>query len=275
MDSAADPSREVGCPIRKSPDQRSLPSPRSLSQGATSFIASRCQGIHQMPFSSLENLTKIRHAQGQTHPHGRSAHAKHHGCLPPPIPDPGHTTRRRRKPNPEPAKARNISGTTRATRRRNATRAPAPETKTSSRCPRPANTPGHPRPGPPKAGPAAPCVRPTQPNPNTFRRRQRSDRRHCRKRHFAPRPGCRGLRQRPTATGAKAGPESPPGGAGHPWSRPWWSRTESNRRPPACKAGALPTELRPLFRRSPSATGVAASVTAPSLALRPGRGGPG
>ena len=25
----------------------------------------------------------------------------------------------------------------------------------------------------------------------------------------------------------------------------WWSRTGSNRRPPACKAGALPAELRP------------------------------
>ena len=44
-----------------------------------------------------------------------------------------------------------------------------------------------------------------------------------------------------------------PGGKG------WWSRTGSNRRPPACKAGALPAELRPLFlfslkrrRRRPS-----------------------
>ena len=27
----------------------------------------------------------------------------------------------------------------------------------------------------------------------------------------------------------------------------WWSLTESNRRHPACKAGALPAELRPLF----------------------------
>ena len=27
--------------------------------------------------------------------------------------------------------------------------------------------------------------------------------------------------------------------------RSWWSQTESNRRHPACKAGALPTELRP------------------------------
>ncbi len=28
----------------------------------------------------------------------------------------------------------------------------------------------------------------------------------------------------------------------------WWSQTESNRRPPACKAGALPTELWPRIR---------------------------
>jgi hypothetical protein len=38
-----------GCPIRKSTDQRVLASPRGLSQRATSFIASQCQGIHQMP----------------------------------------------------------------------------------------------------------------------------------------------------------------------------------------------------------------------------------
>ncbi len=36
----------------------------------------------------------------------------------------------------------------------------------------------------------------------------------------------------------------------------WWSQTGSNRRPPACKAGALPAELWPLqdaedFRRNP------------------------
>ena len=30
--------------------------------------------------------------------------------------------------------------------------------------------------------------------------------------------------------------------------RSWWSQTESNRRHPACKAGALPTELWPLLR---------------------------
>ena len=31
----------------------------------------------------------------------------------------------------------------------------------------------------------------------------------------------------------------------------WWSWSESNRRPPACKAGALPIELQPLLDRGP------------------------
>ena len=31
-------------------------------------------------------------------------------------------------------------------------------------------------------------------------------------------------------------------------SEDWWSQTGSNRRPPACKAGALPTELWPRLR---------------------------
>src|SRR5262245_32768190 len=43
----------------------------------------------------------------------------------------------------------------------------------------------------------------------------------------------------------------PPRIAAKPYSstldvdRVWWSQTGSNRRPPACKAGALPTELWP------------------------------
>ena len=45
----------VGCPIQISSDQRMLPPPRSFSQGATSFIASHRQGIHQMPFSHLRS----------------------------------------------------------------------------------------------------------------------------------------------------------------------------------------------------------------------------
>ena len=34
-------------------------------------------------------------------------------------------------------------------------------------------------------------------------------------------------------------------------NRTWWSQTGSNRRPPACKAGALPTELWPRAGRPP------------------------
>ena len=44
---------KVGCPIRKSTDQRVLAPPRSLSQRATSFIASHRQGIHRMLLSRL------------------------------------------------------------------------------------------------------------------------------------------------------------------------------------------------------------------------------
>ena len=40
---------KVGFPIRKSTDQRVLAPPRSLSQRATSFIASQRQGIRQKP----------------------------------------------------------------------------------------------------------------------------------------------------------------------------------------------------------------------------------
>jgi hypothetical protein len=51
----------VGCPIRRSEDPRALAPPLGFSQRATSFIASRYQGIHQMPFS-----LKLAHAQPQT-----------------------------------------------------------------------------------------------------------------------------------------------------------------------------------------------------------------
>ena len=57
MDSDEDTPCGVGCPIRISRDQRSLASPPGFSQRATSFIASQCQGIHQMPFSSRLSTT--------------------------------------------------------------------------------------------------------------------------------------------------------------------------------------------------------------------------
>ena len=68
MDSAADTRCRVGCPIRRFRDQRVLAPPPDFSQRATSFIASRRQGIHQMPFihsprsSSEPPLAKKAHA---------------------------------------------------------------------------------------------------------------------------------------------------------------------------------------------------------------------
>ena len=54
----------MGCPIRTSTDQRLLAAPRGFSQRATSFIASRCQGIHQMPLPQ-RLIAKTRRLQRQ------------------------------------------------------------------------------------------------------------------------------------------------------------------------------------------------------------------
>ena len=44
----------LGFPIRKFTDQSLFAAPRDLSQRITSFIASQRQGIHQMPFETLD-----------------------------------------------------------------------------------------------------------------------------------------------------------------------------------------------------------------------------
>ena len=64
MNSGADDPKGSGCPIRRSTDQSLLTAPRGFSQRATSFIASRYQGIHQMPLRRLIPR-QTRHAQGQ------------------------------------------------------------------------------------------------------------------------------------------------------------------------------------------------------------------
>jgi hypothetical protein len=56
----------MGFPIRKFTDQRLLPPPRDLSQGATSFIAFLCQGIHRMPLRRL--FEENRRTQGKAPP---------------------------------------------------------------------------------------------------------------------------------------------------------------------------------------------------------------
>ena len=48
------------------------------------------------------------------------------------------------------------------------------------------------------------------------------------------------------------------------WSRVWWSQTGSNRRPPACKAGALPAELWPRSGVRDQGRGVTSATQAKS-----------
>ena len=60
MYSVDDDANAPGFPIQKSTDQRVLSPPRSLSQSATSFIASRCQGIHQMLLICLRTAHATR-----------------------------------------------------------------------------------------------------------------------------------------------------------------------------------------------------------------------
>ena len=69
MNSDRDTRYRVGCPIRRSRDHRSLASPPGFSQRATSFIASQCQGIHQMPLLALDP----RRFRKET-PHKTAAH---------------------------------------------------------------------------------------------------------------------------------------------------------------------------------------------------------
>jgi hypothetical protein len=64
MNSAQDTRYRVGCPIRTSRDHRSLASPPGFSQRATSFIASQCQGIHQMPLLALDPRRNQRLTHG-------------------------------------------------------------------------------------------------------------------------------------------------------------------------------------------------------------------
>ncbi len=64
-----------GFPIRKSTDQSLLATPRGLSQRATSFIASQCQGIHQMP---LRRLIHSLRSRAGTNPHNKKHNKQHY-----------------------------------------------------------------------------------------------------------------------------------------------------------------------------------------------------
>lgn len=79
---------QVGFPIRTSRDQRVLSPPPGLSQSATSFIASCCQGIHQTPLSRLIRSRRRRALlreprRDSTHPSLLCPEVEHDPCRAP------------------------------------------------------------------------------------------------------------------------------------------------------------------------------------------------
>src|SRR6185312_2725592 len=56
----------AGCPIQKSPDHRSLPTPRRLSQVAASFFGSWCLGIHLGPLLTCSTYNHSSVAEAVT-----------------------------------------------------------------------------------------------------------------------------------------------------------------------------------------------------------------
>ena len=164
----------VGFPIRKSADQRSLASPRGLSQRATSFIASWRQGIHRTPL--------IR---------SRS------------TPSPAHSTKPRQRRRPGPCQACSQL----QTQTHNST------LRYFNQIP---DLPVNEQTNPHSFAASGSAVSIKHRNQHT--RRPKAAR-------------CRGI--------SAAKPRK-------------WRRSGSNRRPPACKAGALPAELRPHTPRGPT-----------------------
>jgi hypothetical protein len=213
MYSAGDDPKGPGFPIRKSTDQRVLAPPRGLSQRATSFIASVRQGIHQMPLKTLDPTKSItsreKSAQRfatQSVRAGRSAPAKRLNSIPERK---THQTFIVASP-PDPSAPKD---------RRN-------QKQDDSR-----------------------------PGKSAFYRphaiaQLKARRRQARKpltTNFRSTLSNNNGRQRPQGPNVRISdiPVMNDANAPRPASG-WWRRTESNRRPHACKARALPTELRPL-----------------------------
>jgi hypothetical protein len=193
-----------------------LPPPRSFSQGATSFVASRCQGIHQMPLPiAREPLDP--HAPTHASEHGNHSYEHTRSVTDvrcqmsqdgkTPLATLMHPHRHRPVAASDNHRRASSDGGSRPRRR-----LPKP----SSRCPRT-------RCRKTDVG----CQTPALKHRNSFSFRSPGRPVTLGRHRLAPL-----LRHCPLT---------------------WWSRSESNRRPPECKSGALPTELRPRYQRSDAA----------------------
>lgn len=154
MNSARDDPNGPGFPIRISADQSLLATPHGFSQRATSFIASRCQGIHQVPLRRLIPLPVKAHRDKPRTPtpkqavklssqggHRRRPHPRR--CPAPADPKPSppiHNATTRRPSDGRPSYFRSTMSKTRTTPRkgRSTTRRqpPADGNLYLSRCPK-------------------------------------------------------------------------------------------------------------------------------------------
>ena len=235
MNSGNDPPRGGGCPIRISTDQRLLAAPRGFSQRATSFIASWCQGIHRMPFSRPDHdppHTGTSHTRTTARPTPRSQPATE----PPDTPQPDAAPVRDR---PHPRLTHSLgtapAQTDTAPTSLNASAPPAGRHAAFSRRhhARRSDTATGARPAT-HQNPDSPCQRPYRGACS------------ARAAHRATRHGPLRTRHHTAPTPSPSRETDPPQG------HPTWRRSDSNRRPPACKAGALPVELRPHISRQSS-----------------------
>ncbi len=252
---------QVGSPIRKSADQSLFSAPHGLSQSITSFIASCCLGIHQTPFSRLIRSRKSQAFSGTE------------------IVIQGSGPR-----GPDPSLSRVARGTRAPTHnvvsvfltwkdcKPTATRSTALEDRTPAPDRAESKDP---------ASPHAPEGAPPITREPGFAHRlasrvfslndvKMSVTGQWNKRHPEPRSRPAALRtRRPESFGQTF--------AGT--STRWWSLSGSNRRPPDCKSGALPAELRPpnMVGRGglEPPTSRLSGVRSNLLSYRPGQAGSG
>ena len=224
MDSARGLPKGRGFPIRTSADQRSLASPRGFSQRATSFIASRRQGIHRTPLSrSGPTDRRGRHRLPHAGPSRRAPEGERTGLVP-------RGKAVARPPRPGDARTRALTGT-------------PPK--------RPTHTLTHSRTHTSDSRARGPGGARTRASSNKHNRSRFTCERTRRRLGVrasplaGPRTRRRWFRRIRPADGRPARADR----------RRAWRRSDSNRRPPACKAGALPAELRPRRRRPAHAAG--------------------
>jgi hypothetical protein len=210
-----------GFPIRKFTDQSLFAAPRDLSQRTTSFIASQRQGIHRTPLRHLIALiAKARSSEPRRSAIGGRTLSS--------VEKTSFASNASGNPSGQAPDPRLVARCGRIA----AKRFPPPDALSSIRRRRLA-----------KIRPSTECASSSQcqiASGESPRARAHSP---------ASRPSARQTPRRVTAPRAKPMKshrkdiEAPP-----PPNR-WWSQTGSNRRPHACKARALPTELWPRHHR--------------------------